>query len=60
MSKKKFTVAFKGGDLQIVYAATSNQDEGEGGCVFFLDENGEIVAVFDKSVVAEWREEESP
>lgn len=55
--QKKFTVVFKSGDLQTVYAATSDQDEGEGGYVFFRDENGDITAPFEKSVVAEWREE---
>lgn len=57
MPVKKFTVVFKSGDLQSVYAATGDQDEGEGGYVYLRDENGEITALFEKAVVAEWREE---
>lgn len=57
MPVKKFTVVFKSGDLQSVYAATGDQDEGGGGYVFFRDENGEITALFEKAAVAEWREE---
>ena len=40
-----------------MYAATGDQDEGESGYVFFRDEDGQIVALFEKAVVAEWREE---
>ena len=56
MPVKKFTVVFKSGDLQSVFAAAVDQDEGEGGYVFFRDENGEITALFEKAVVAEWEE----
>lgn len=56
MSARKFTVVFKSGDLQTVYAATADQDGGCSGYVVFRDENNEITAVFEKSVVAEWRE----
>ena len=53
MPEKKFTVVFKSGDIQTVYAATVAQDEGY---VFFRDAKGEITALFEKSVLAEWRE----
>jgi len=57
MPEKKFTVEFKSGDIQTVYAVTGSQDEGDDGYVFFRDANREITALFEKSVVPEWREE---
>ena len=58
MAVKKFVVQFKGGDIQTVYAEKGDQDDKEDGYVFFRDSNGEITCMFDKSVVAEWREED--
>ena len=56
MPKKKLRVVFKSGDLQTVFAAAADEDAADDGYVFFRDENGEIAALFEKSVVAEWRE----
>jgi hypothetical protein len=41
-----------------LYAEKGDQDDKEDGYVFFRDSNGEITYMFDKSVVAEWREED--
>jgi hypothetical protein len=58
MAAKKFVVQFKGGDIQTVYAEKGDQDDNEDGYVFFRDSNGEITYLFEKLVVAEWREED--
>ena len=58
MAVKKFVVQFKGGDIQTVYAEKGDQDDKEDGYVFFRDSNGEITYLFEKAVVAEWREED--
>jgi len=57
MTEKKFTIVFKGGDIQTVYAARGDQEDEEDGYVFFRATNGEITALFHKSAVAEWHEE---
>ena len=58
MAVKKFVVQFKGGDIQTVYAEKGDQDDKEDGYLFFRDSNGEITYLFEKAVVAEWREED--
>jgi len=57
MAEKKFTVIFKGGNTRTVYAARGDEEEEEDGYIFFRAPNGEIIALFHKSAVAQWYED---
>ena len=58
MWERKFTIVFKDGETQTVYAARGDQEDEEDGYVFFRATSGEITAMFRKSAIAEWYEED--